>query len=89
MIYTRMGAKARVVGHCGQHTPMLYRAPVTLLKLEWLDDETEKPTGKFRFYFQEFLKADGAWKEICDAAEAAPKIELKGEELKKAIKEAA
>ncbi len=89
MIYTKMRGKVRVVENCGLHKPNGLRYPVRLLKLEWLsDDDKSEPTGEFRYYFMDYLRADGAWEEIVEAVDAAPVVELKGKELQKAIKEA-
>ena len=82
MIYTRFESRVKIIGRCGMHKPKDFNAPVTLARVQFDDDQ------RIRHQFLEFLKADHGIDEIFDAYNVAPMLELKGEELKKAIQEA-
>lgn len=90
MIFMRWGGSCRIVAKCGDHPlpkPRRGKPILTLVKVEELDDD-QNPMGKFRFYFADFLKAYGGWREIYKAIEDAPTLELSGKELKAALREA-
>lgn len=86
MIYTRVYGEVKIIGQCGKHQPAYLGYALNLARVEiYFPDE-----GKtiVRHQFLNFLKADDGWKEICDAYNAAPMIELTDAELEKAFKEA-
>jgi hypothetical protein len=77
-----MESKLKIIGRCGMYKPLNFKSSVTLARVQFEDDQ------RIRHQFLEFLKADDGIVEILDAYNAAPLLELKGEELKKAIREA-
>ena len=82
MIYTRFENSITIIGQCGKHKLPEFKVPVLLARIQRNEDKA------IRHQFIEFLKADGGYVEIIDAYNTAPVLELKGDELKKAIQEA-
>ena len=80
-IYTRWGEEVTVVENNGIHQPRELNGKVTLVKLKYQD-------GEARYYFAEFLRADGGWLTISRAAKEAPVVVIKGKALKEAIRQA-
>jgi hypothetical protein len=85
MIYTRFNVPTKILAQCGKQTSSHFRVGVHLARVEF-NYVDEAP--KVGYQFIEFLKADNGWAEICETYDAAPKIELEGQELMNAIGEA-
>ena len=79
-ITTLWGNRVHINANCGKHQPQGFNTPVTLLQVVIV--------GQVRYRFAEFLKAGGGWKEIDDAIQATPKVELSAEELQVALEQA-
>lgn len=79
MIHTRFGSEVVITANCGSHHPKYMTAPETLVKIKYLDDNSES------FYFIPFLKATDGWPEIEAAVSKASVISLAPDALKKAF----
>lgn len=78
-IYTRWGNEVTIVGYCGKHQPEWASGKMVLVKIRYAGDTDS-------FAFAHTLKADGGWDTINKAVDAAPAIELNGDDLKAALK---
>jgi hypothetical protein len=82
-----MGTPVTILYNFGEHQPEYLNAPCTLVKLEYLDDAGPKantPPNNQRFYWAEFLKAEGGWDEIQHAINRANTYPLAAEQLAEA-----
>lgn len=82
-IYTRMGNPLTILANCGEHLPRPFRAPVTLL---WVEYENDKRKS---YQFKEFLKATNGIEEIEAAVIDVPTLELYEGKLAAALRTAA
>jgi len=82
MLYTRWSDNVTIIENCGTHTVSEFRYPITLVKVHFNEDGSE------RYRILETMKADGGWPELDAALSAAPKVELTHRELRRAVKEA-
>lgn len=82
MIFSRFGNDVEIVAYCGKHKPPGIASRLVLVKLRYND-------GGFRYGFATYLRADGGLEEIDAAVDKAPHVTLEGDELEKAIAQAA
>lgn len=80
MINSRFGSEVELTAYCGEDgIPPCTRS---LVKARRVED------GAIRFYFAEYLKADGGSKEITEAVAKLPKLDLSPQEFIEAVEEA-
>lgn len=58
MIYTKWGNSVKIIRNCGKHHLSVFDAEVTLVQIEYLDDNRKG------HYFLELLRADEGRQEI-------------------------
>lgn len=80
MINSRFGSEVELIAYCGEDgIPPCTRS---LIKGRRVEDDA------VRFYFAEYLKADGGSKEISEAIARLPKLDLSPQEFMQAVEEA-
>jgi hypothetical protein len=81
MIYTRFGEPVTVTAYRGKHATRGSSLLLVLVRCRHED-------GFERHYLAFTLRADGGWREIDAAVDAAPEVTLEGHALRKALAEA-
>lgn len=94
MIYSRWGSEIKIIARHGKHLGVHNSAPKRQVKergpnpppAELITVEYGRGPGTERkCLFDWTLRADGGWKEISEAIEKAPMVELTPDQLEKAI----
>lgn len=84
-IHTRWGNTVKVLRYAGE---VHVRNGLTLHLIRARITSRDGSETSDHYRFLEYLKADDGWQEIHQAAATAPRMELKGEALKFAIRDA-
>lgn len=82
MIYTRWESKVEIIQYNGLQTMPGFNGKMTLVKVKFDYD------GSTGYRFAEFLKTNSGINEIVSETNNAPFVELSGDDLDTAIKEA-